>query len=187
VRNVKTVVGTIAALLLSLAPPAHATEPIVLRVERNASTLQVRASIAAEAPAELCYAVIADFDRLADFIPSLKSSRIVSEPGKPLQLRQIGETTLGLSHYAIDVTLALETDPPRRITFSRVAGNLHVMDGQWQVEGDAARCRVDYQADLEPEFWVPPFIGTLLVRHQVETQLKGLKAEIDRRANLGRQ
>lgn len=183
-RNPTCIVGTIGALLLSLAPRTESAEPIVLRVERNASMLQVSATIAAEAPAETCYAVIADFDRLANFIPGLKSSHIVSDPGQPLQLRQIGETTLGFSRYAIDVTLALDTDPPRRITFSRVAGNLEVMDGQWQVAGDAVRCHVDYRADLKPQFWVPPLIGTLLVRRQVQTQLEGLKAEIDRRAAL---
>jgi ribosome-associated toxin RatA of RatAB toxin-antitoxin module len=185
-RNRTTVVGTIGALLLSLAPRADAAEPVALSVERSASVLQVRATIAAEASAELCYGVIADFDRLADFIPSLKSSQIVSDAGQPLRLRQIGETTLGFSSYAIDVTLALETDPPRRIRFSRVAGNLDLMEGDWRVEGDAARCRVDYRAALKPQFWVPPLIGTLLARRQVETQLEGLKAEIDRRADLQR-
>lgn len=155
-------------------------------MDRKASILQVRATVAAEAPAGLCYAVIADFDRLAEFIPGLRSSRVVSEPGQPLRLRQVGETTLGFSSYAIDVTLAIETDPPREIRFTRVAGNLAVMDGRWQVAGDAARCTVDYRADLEPEFWVPPLLGPLLVRRQVQMQLEGLKAEIDRRAGIQR-
>jgi ribosome-associated toxin RatA of RatAB toxin-antitoxin module len=185
-RNPTNVIGTIVAVLLSAAPRADTAEPIALRVQRADSMLQVRATVTAAAPADLCYAVIADFDRLADFIPGLKSSQIVSEPGQPLQLRQVGETTLGFSSFAIDVTLALQTDPPRRITFSRVSGNLEVMDGEWQVDGDAARCAVDYRARLKPEFWVPPVIGTLLVRRQVELQLEGLKAEIDRRVGLRR-
>ncbi len=184
-RKLTTFAGTVVVVLLSVVPRAVAAEPIELRIQRTASVLQVRATITAEAPTELCYAVIADFDRLSEFIPNLKSSHIVSEPGQPLLLRQVGETTLGFSRYAVDVTLALETEPPRRIAFSRVAGNLEVMEGQWQVDGDMARCTVDYRADLKPEFWVPPIIGTLLVRRQVETQLEGLKAEIDRRA--GRQ
>jgi ribosome-associated toxin RatA of RatAB toxin-antitoxin module len=175
-----------ATLSWSFVGPAVAAGTIELQVNRSASVLQVHATIEAEAPAGLCFAVIADFDRLADFIPGLRSSRIVSAPGQPLRLRQIGETTLGFSRYAIDVTLALETDPPREISFTRVAGNLAVMDGRWQVTGDAARCTVDYRADLQPEFWVPPILGTLLVRRQVQTQLEGLKTEIDRRATLER-
>lgn len=176
----------VCALLLGLfMPPANAAKAIDLHVDRAASLLKVRATIAARAPAELCYAVIADFDRLADFIPGLKSSRIVSGPQEPQLLRQVGETTLGLSIYVIDVTLALETDPPHQITFTRVAGNLAVMDGRWLVSGDAGHCLVDYRADLQPRFWVPPLLGPLLVKHQVMTQLEGLKAEIDRRNDAG--
>jgi hypothetical protein len=174
--------AVVCGILLGLVTASAVyAEPIELQVERSASRLKVQATIAAEAPAALCYTVIADFDRLADFIPALRSSRIVSEPGQPQLLRQVGEATLGLSMYAIDVTLALETDPPRRITFTRVAGNLAVMDGRWLVSGDSARCLVDYRADLVPQFWVPPLLGPLLVKRQVQMQLQALKAEIERR------
>jgi len=169
------------ALLLAATLPARAAGPIALQVERDGPQLQVRATVDAQAPAELCYSVIADFDRLAEFIPDLQSSRIVSGPGQPLRLRQVGETRLGLSRYAVDVTLALTVDPPRRIDFRRVDGNLVLMEGSWQVGGDARRCTVDYRADLQPSFWVPPLLGPMIVRHQVERQLAGLLAEIDRR------
>lgn len=174
------------ALMLSFIKPVGAAGPIDLHVDRDAGLLRVRATISAAAAPELCYSVIADFDRLADFIPGLRSSRIVSEPGQPLELRQVGETTLGLSRYTIDVTLALSTETPRQITFKRVAGNLAVMEGRWQVHGGDAACTIDYLADMQPAFWVPPVIGTLLVRRQVAAQLDGLKAEIDRRAALPR-
>ena len=170
------------ALLLAAALPARAAGPIALQVERAGAELQVRATVEAQAPAELCYSVIADFDRLAEFIPDLQSSRIVSSAGQPLRLRQVGETRLGLSKYAVDVTLALTVDPPRRIDFRRVDGNLVLMEGSWQVGGDARRCTVDYHADLQPSFWIPPLVGPLIVRRQVERQLAGLLAEIERRA-----
>jgi ribosome-associated toxin RatA of RatAB toxin-antitoxin module len=170
-------------LLAWLALPAGAAGPIELHVDRSASVLQVRATLPVAAPAQLCYAVVADFDRLAEFIPGLRSSQVVSEPGQPVLLRQVGEATLGISRYAIDVTLGLDIDPPRQISFTRVAGNLAVMHGRWLITGDAARCTVDYRADLEPDFWVPPVVGPFIVRRQVQTQLEALGAEIDRRVN----
>jgi ribosome-associated toxin RatA of RatAB toxin-antitoxin module len=144
--------------------------------------VQVHSSIEAPAAAELCYAVLVDFDRLAEFIPGMESSRIVSAPGEPLRLRQVGSTTAGLSSFTFDVTLAVTLEPPHRIVFSRVAGNLEQMAGSWQVSGDAAHCVVRYEAVLEPSFWVPPLIGPLLVRHKVEQQIDGLAAEIVRRS-----
>lgn len=155
-------------------------------VVRGGSSIQVRATIDADASAELCYAVLADFDRLSDFIPGMQSSRIVSPPGEPLLLRQVGLTKVAFSEYTFDVTLAVAVDPPREITFRRVAGNFQRMDGEWRVAGDLARCRIDYRANIEPGFWVPPLVGPLIMRSQVERQLEGLESEIARRARVAK-
>ena len=175
--------ATAALALASLAVPLLATaDASIVQVERAHTHLAVRATIEAEASQSLCYSVIADFDRLAEFIPGLRESRIVSAPGEPLRLRQVGETKLGFRQYRLDVTLALEADPPRQVRFTRVGGNLEVMDGRWLVGGDGQHCTVDYEAALRPEFWVPPIIGPMLVRRQVQQQIDGLAAEIRRRA-----
>lgn len=177
-----TVLVLVLGVACLAAPLPAAADTTAVQVDRTRTHLAVRATIEADASQALCYAVIADFDRLAEFIPGLRESRIVSAPGEPLRLRQVGATKLGFRQYRLDVTLALEADPPRQIRFTRVAGNLEVMDGRWQVGGDARRCTVDYEAALRPEFWVPPLVGPLLVRRQVQQQIDGLAAEIGRRA-----
>jgi hypothetical protein len=110
------------------------------------------------------------------------SSRVVSPPGAPVRLRQVGKAGVGLFHVTIDVTLAVTVDAPKRIEFDRVDGNLAQMRGTWTVEGDAENCALAYRAEIEPEFWVPPLIGPLLMQNQVEQQMRGLLAEILRRA-----
>jgi hypothetical protein len=65
-----------------------------------------------------------------------------------------------------------------------MAGSFDRMEGEWRVEGDTARCRIDYRADIEPGFWVPPLMGPLIMRSQVARQIEGLEAEIARRARL---
>lgn len=158
-------------------------EPSVdTQVEREGALLKVRSVIAADAAPATCYAVLADLDHLADFVPQMKSSRVISAPGAPIRLRQVGDASAGPFHYTIDVTLAVKTDPPRRLEFERVAGNMSAMRGSWNVTGDGARCEIRYEADLEPEFWVPPLIGPRLMKSQVDEQMHGLLAEIERRA-----
>jgi hypothetical protein len=97
----------------------------------------------------------------------------------------LGQATVGFIDYGFDVTLAVTEDPPRRISFSSVAGNLKQMQGSWLVGGDTFRCHIEYRADIEPAFWVPPVVGPLLMRRQVEQQIEGLVAEIERRARAG--
>lgn len=152
------------------------------QVTREGRVLHVRATLRAEAPPALCYAVLADFDRLADFVPGLVSSQVISAPGQPVLLRQVGEASAGPFDYTLDVTLAVHETPPQRIEFERTDGNLRQMKGNWTVSGDGDACDIGYRADMEPDFWVPPLIGPRLMRKRVETQLEGVLAEIHRRA-----
>ena len=174
---------TLCAMLLPLmTAAADATAPAHTRVTPRGSIMEIRSTLEARASRELCYGVLADFDRLAEFIPGMQSSTIVSRPGESLLLRQVGRASGAFLDYDFDVTLAVTVNPPARIAFSRVAGNLEQMDGAWNIGGDARHCRIEYRADIKPAFWVPPVIGPVLMRRQVERQIDGLLAEIKRRA-----
>ena len=179
----------VASMVLALAPVhGRAAEPVAVdahplevAVERDGSLLQVRASLRVAAPAATCFAVLADYDRLETFIPDMVSSDVVSPPGQPIRLRQVGKAGVGPFQFTLDVTLAVTEHPPDRIDFDRVAGNLQQMRGGWVVAGDSTRCGITYRADIEPAFWVPPLIGPKLMRDQVDAQLRGLATEILRR------
>ena len=160
--------------------PPPATAPATVTVTRDGSVQHVRARLRAAALAATCYAVLADFDRLEDFVPGLESSEVVSAPGvEPLLLRQVGVASALFFRSTVDVTLAVRVQPPVRIEFERVAGNLRRMRGHWAVAGDARHCVIDYEAEIEPAFWVPPLVGPRLMRRQVERQLAGVLGEID--------
>jgi ribosome-associated toxin RatA of RatAB toxin-antitoxin module len=160
----------------------QASDPLDVTVERDGSLLQVRATLRLAAPAATCYAVLADYDHIDEFVPGMTRSEIVSPPGQPIRLHQVGQAGVGPFQVTLDVTLAVTEHPPTRIEFDRVAGNLERMRGDWVVSGDARRCGIAYRADIEPQFWVPPLLGPRLMRNQVEAQLHGLEAEILRRA-----
>jgi ribosome-associated toxin RatA of RatAB toxin-antitoxin module len=161
---------------------AGAAESLVVDVEREGALLRVHATLGADAPAQLCYEVLADFDHIEQFIPGMRTSDVISAAGEPIRLHQVGEASAGPFSFDIDVTLAVTERPPTRIEFHRIAGNLERMTGGWDVAGDASHCSIVYQADIDPAFWVPPLIGPRLMRNQVETQMRGLLAEIARRA-----
>lgn len=174
----------IAALLLVLAlaaPTDGAAEPVQTRITRNGTVLQVTSTAHAAAPMVTCYGTLADLDHLAEFVPGLKSSKVVSPPGAPIELHQVGEAKAGPFGVTLDVTLAIRLEAPHRVEFRRLAGNLTQMEGSWTVSGDATSCRIEYRATMEPDFWVPPLIGPMLMRHEVDEQLAGVLAEIARR------
>jgi carbon monoxide dehydrogenase subunit G len=63
-----------------------------------------------------------------------------------------------------------------------VAGNLDI-HAVVRVHGEGAYTRVDYQASMVPDFWLPPLIGDYLIGRQVRRQFEGMVAEMHRRAD----
>lgn len=163
---------------------ARASE-LNVSVVRAGPEFQVRASVHAPAAAQDCYSVLADFGHLAEFVPRLRSSQVVSAPGEPILLHQVGEARVGPFRRTVDVILLVKEHPPTRLEFVRVAGNLREMTGEWRVVAHVDGCRIEYQADIEPAFWVPPLLGRRLMQGQVEEQLRALAGEIERRAHEG--
>ena len=169
-------------LLALTAGVAHAasTSP---QVQKSGRTVHVTFNVEAAAPPETCYAVIADFAHLAQFVPSLDSSEVVSRDYEPLRIRQVGHARAGFRRYKLDVTLDVQLDPPRRISFNRVAGNVRRMRGSWSISGSGEKnCRIGYVAQIEPDFWIPPLIGPMMIRSTVQDQIAALLQEIARRA-----
>ncbi|NBU12791.1 MAG: hypothetical protein EBT40_05205, partial [Betaproteobacteria bacterium] len=154
------------ALLVSWPFALAEAGTVRVSVEREVQTLQVNATLSALAPLDQCYAVLTDFDHLADFIPGMRSSAVVSEPGEPLRVRQLSRAGFGLLGVTVDTTLGLTLSPPQagssaRIDFGQFGGNLRRMQGHWLLAETGEGCRIDYQAEIEPEFVVPVFGGFL--------------------------
>lgn len=155
-------------------------------VDREQDVLYVNAWVLASAPATACYQVLTDFEHLPEFVPGMRSSRVVSQPGEMLRVEQIGITGPALFGLTVRTTLGLSLAPPGagregRIDFSSLGGNLRQMHGAWQVRDDRSGCRIDYRATIEPDFPVPPLIGTLVMRLQIEGQLDAIAREIAKR------
>jgi len=179
-----TVYGLAGLLALCPALACAAAEAMVDRQDR---VLYVSASVQAPAPAGACYSVLSDFERLPEFVPGMRYSRVVSQPGEMLRVEQVGVTGPAIFGLTVRVTLGIALTPPGsgyegRIDFSSQGpGNLRQMQGAWQVRDDKAGCRIDYRATIEPDFPVPPLLGTWVMRAQIEGQLDAIAREIGRR------
>lgn len=159
------------------------------RVQSEVNMLYVNASVAAPAPVAVCYAVLTDYERLPDFVPGIRSSRIVSQPGEMLKVEQVGAGGPAWLGITVRTVLGLTLTPPAagvegRIDFGSYGGDLRQMYGFWVVRQEGAGCRIDYRATLEPDFPVPALIGPFFMRRQVEGQLDAIVREIVRRQSL---
>jgi len=166
-------------LLLIVAVSAPAAD-IVVRASRSGDVLQVEASAELEGSLENAWQVLTDYGRLAEFVPDLQVSRVISRDHNTVVVEQKGEARLLFFSYPIDVRLAITEKPREQVVSRAVTGNFREMQSTYALEARQGRVFLRYSGRLEPDFYVPPLIGTYLLRTNVESMFRALVEEIER-------
>jgi len=168
-------------LLLAVSFAAAAADPEV-RIERNGDSYAVFARLAVDVDRSTAWSVITDYNRLPDFVPDMDESRIVSRPGEPTLVRQAGAWKfLGYS-VPVQIVARVEEQPMRSVRFHSVSGNVRIENGEWSIADQGAGVAITYRVECTPEFWVPPLLGSLLIRRDVRTKLERVTQEMLRRS-----
>jgi len=150
-------------------------------VDRDGKVFRIHVETPVAADVHTAWQVLTDYDHLADFVPDMQESHALRIPGQPLRLEQKGEGRALLFSTAIDIVFEIEETPPEQIAFRAVAGNMKQMNGKWRIVPLQQEINLVYEAELEPDFWVPPLIGKALVRRNALRQIGGVVAEILKR------
>ena len=83
--------------------------------------------------------------------------------------------------YPINVRLAITELPQERVESRAIAGNFREMRNVYSLEQRQGRVLLRYTGYLVPDFFIPPLIGTLAFRNNVEETFRALVEEIERR------
>jgi ribosome-associated toxin RatA of RatAB toxin-antitoxin module len=138
-------------------------------------------ALLAAAPAR-AWQVLTAYDRYAEFVPDLKSSRVVARTGNVAIVDQKGEAGFFLFHYPVEVQLEVTETPFRRVSSRALTGNFKEMVGVYELLQEGETLRFVYAGRLVPSFHLPPLIGVAAVRSAVEKQFTALVREIHRAA-----
>lgn len=163
---------------------AQAAEDARVRVERIEGGVEIRAEAEIDASPALVWETLTDYEQLPNFIPGLATSKVLERRGMRLVIEQTGESRFLLFSFPISVRLEVIESPPGGITSRAIAGNLRRVNGRYEIMSAFGPDRVllRYAGILEPEFDLPPLIGTIALRSMVREQFAAMVAEIRRRA-----
>jgi ribosome-associated toxin RatA of RatAB toxin-antitoxin module len=169
-------------LALALASAASLADPGVIQVEarREGEAVLVKASARLTADLTRAWEVLTDYERYAQFVPDLKSSRVISRSGHVAIVDQRGEAGFFLFHYPVEVQLEVTEQPYQRVTSRALSGNFKEMVGVYELLDQPDGLRFEYSGRLVPSFRLPPLIGVAAVRSAVEKQFSALVREIQR-------
>lgn len=177
------IVPACAALLLRAAPAA-ADAPVLaddVKVERTADGFAVDVKMFAPVPPALAWAVLTDFERMAEFIPNLTHSQVLARDNGNVRVRQKGTAHYGPFSHEFDSLREIHLLPPREIHAHGIGGNIKRMDSVMQLEAENDGTRLRYHVEVVPDFWLPPLLGPSFIRHETAEQFSAMINEMLRR------
>jgi len=176
-------VRAVLSVLLLIPLLAAAGEVVESSVVLDADVYSIDVLVRIEAPLEVVHRAITDYGRLTEINPSIVESLVLEELGKD-RYRVYTRIELCVMFFCkqfIQVqdvveqgkTLVKATILPERSDFESgsASWDLVVADGVTYME---------FSAKVDPEFWVPPLIGTWLVEREMIRQVLATASYIEK-------
>jgi len=154
-----------------------------VRAWREDDVVMVRAEALVEAPLQTAWRVLTDYAQYPQFIPDLKSSRVLARSGNTAIVEQKGEAGFFFYHFPLEVTFSITEVPDTSVRSQAISGTFKEMTGTYVLSEQANGVRLVYDGRLVPAFRLPPLIGMAALRAAVERQFVALAREIRRVAN----
>jgi coenzyme Q-binding protein COQ10 len=135
-------------------------------------------SILIDAPVEKVFRIVTDYDRYAEFLPEVKSVATSERSGNEVKV-----------HYEVDVikrikyTLKMQEEPPHRVTWTFVAGEVMKDNhGSWVLEpAGEAKTKATYAIEMALGPLVPKVIVKALVEGSLPKMLDAFKRRAERK------
>ena len=174
------------ALLMATLAAAESRSPSVGRASPNVSVTSVsgayriEGSFGVDTPATTVWAVLTDYDRVASFVSTMRSSAAERESGR-LLVRQEAVGRAGPFSRTMHVVLEVTEQAPRRIDFRDVCGgSFYSYAGSWTISPDGAGVRVTYVLEARPRS-SPPLFAKSILSSNARGLLEQVRIEILRR------
>lgn len=175
--------------------PATAAATAVVDVQRTGDGYVVHASGTVAADRRVAWETLTDYEHLRDFVPDIRSSRVVARNGNRLVVEHVGSFQLLFMKTPVRVRLAVEHAPYERVLARSEPGRVadeeptvRAFSGRYlltALSGSPAGTRLDYDASFELVRGMPDLIDTVfgeaIVTHGMRRHFEAMLNEIERR------
>ncbi len=168
IANIQAAAGAEAAAPLS--EPANVT---ISTEKRPAKERRILASVEIPQPIDQVWKVITDYEHLADFIPSLTTSKILSHTDGRIRLEQIGAQCFLKIKFCARVVLDMTESFPYKVGFSMQEGDFQQFEGAWHLKPteDEQATLLSYDLFVKPPKAMPISLIERHIRHNLTINL----------------
>jgi ribosome-associated toxin RatA of RatAB toxin-antitoxin module len=127
------------------------------------------------------WAVLTDYERVPEFVPGMRVSRILEKGDNTRVLEQQGEMQANNMRMLYLGTLRVVEEPSSKLHVQFLSGTFRNMQGQWSLKGKAAPVTLAYQLDYDTGTPYPSPVMVGMLQQQVIHWVSSLAAEMERR------
>lgn len=157
---------------------------IEVRVQNDGERILVYATFTVPVGPQQAWAVLTDFENLANFISGVQSSKVTSGTGNNLQVSQRGTTQFGFFTFSFDSVREVNLSPFNKIQERMISGNMRKMEETTILSPEGNQTRITYQADIVPGLWILRFTGQFFIENEAREQFQQIKNEMIRRGKM---
>ncbi len=165
---------------VSLVSPAAAEHPFKFQTERKGNAVEILASAELRGSTASIWRVLTDYPRYSEFVPGMRSSRILKRDGDQLMLEQRGELSLLWVKRPLEVTLAVVEQPPKIVESTLISGSIKHMYGRYELTEHGNMVRLSYNGRIVPDDHEVSVIELIAIRSNAARQFGALIREIER-------
>lgn len=177
--------GAVALWLLAYAPNGIAADILKSEVQHRDGVYRVRFAVRVHAPVNAVRALMTDYARLSRLSKVVTGAEIVRRFGDGTQrlrlnlracvwifckdLRKLQDVTTRANGDIDTIALPAESDFRHAVERWRIVPEAN--DGNYANAANPAHTRIEYESELTPSFFVPPFIGPALIKRALRREL----------------
>lgn len=149
----------------------------VIFLERNDDDIiDVSGSIYIRSVPETIWAVITDYDNLADTMPRVRKSRVVEDNGNVKIVEQTSKTGVLFFKIKFSTRVAITETFPDSVSFKLLSGDFKTFDGKWVLTPhEKSGTFVNWSARVKPDFSAPGFIIDAVQKRDLRELLETIK------------
>jgi ribosome-associated toxin RatA of RatAB toxin-antitoxin module len=169
------------------AIPGRGPEDVQRRKGDDYPIFTIKARIVANAGLPRAWQVLTDYDRLAEFVPDLTSSRVIARDGRESIVSQEGFGQFLFFKQQIHLRVRVVEKPLSAIAVTLIKGNMHEYRADWTLAAiDPETTQIDYNATIAPKFYIPSLFGAALMRSDLRNMLAAVVLEIEKEKGKGK-
>lgn len=167
---------------------SHAAEMLYMKLWKENSQYHLRSSSTIKAPPELIFNVLVDYNNFYRLSGGIKETRYLQpDPdGTPVAFtlvescvlffcKQVKKTDRVIIKSTSEIVL--EADPAR--------SDFKFMRSRWTIKKYGKQSLLTYDMDMQPDFWIPPLIGTWALERKLHTIAINMAQRLEEMAATG--